>query len=298
MAKPRLILIAALLFGAIVVVPLFLHFTQKRHDQVEFDIEALYPESRELVGGEVFAGALITVVKHELDGYTGWRPNDFVLWGPAVMADNNANRQRGIIQAVRESVRVFKDHLTKVSSDEYDRNLIATDNAFRNDMEKFWLPSAESKLKEGVERLEAYVKGLGEKPPRSKPLVKRNIELIRLFQTWGDMLGDAHGGLYRNDLGFFETDDAFYHAQGEAHALRFLVRSVEREYRSVFVGRPVLDTLMDEVATALDNAALLKPLAVCNGSPAGLLANHRRNLDAYINEARQKMYSIREELEK
>jgi hypothetical protein len=42
----------------------------------------------------------------------------------------------------------------------------------------------------------------------------------------------------------------------------------------------------------------MKPLIVLNGSPAGLLANHRRNLDAYLIDARQLMYSIREELEK
>jgi hypothetical protein len=42
---------------------------------------------------------------------------------------------------------------------------------------------------------------------------------------------------------------------------------------------------------------MMKPLIVLNGSPDGLLANHRRNLDAYISEARQKMYSIREELQ-
>jgi hypothetical protein len=29
-----------------------------------------------------------------------------------------------------------------------------------------------------------------------------------------------------------------------------------------------------------------------------VLANHRRNLDAYLVDARQKLYSIREELEK
>jgi len=45
-------------------------------------------------------------------------------------------------------------------------------------------------------------------------------------------------------------------------------------------------------------AARLKPLIVFDGRSDGLLANHRRNLDAYITEARQKMYSIREELEK
>jgi hypothetical protein len=37
---------------------------------------------------------------------------------------------------------------------------------------------------------------------------------------------------------------------------------------------------------------------VLDGSDAGLTANHRRNLDVYIAEARQKIYSIREELEK
>jgi hypothetical protein len=42
----------------------------------------------------------------------------------------------------------------------------------------------------------------------------------------------------------------------------------------------------------------MKPLIVLNDSPIGIFANHRRNLDAYISEARQKMYSIREELER
>jgi hypothetical protein len=42
----------------------------------------------------------------------------------------------------------------------------------------------------------------------------------------------------------------------------------------------------------------MKPIIVMDGSPSGLFANHRRNLDAYISEARQKMYSIREELQR
>lgn len=298
MANARVAGITLVLALVFLGTPLFLHFTQKRHNQLDFDADRAFPDSAPLAGGEVFATTLAAVVQHELDGHTGWRPNDFVLWGPSVMADNNANRQRGIIQGVRESLRVFKDHLTKVSSDEYDKNLVAADNAFRNDMEKLWLPSAESKLEEGNKSLQAYVKGLGTTPARSRPLVRRNVELIRLFQTWTDMLGDAHGSLYRDDLGFLETDDAFYHAQGVTHAFRFLVRAVEREYRSEVSARPVLQQLLREVAHALDRAAVLKPVAVFDGSPAGLLANHRRNLDTYITEARQKMYSIREELEK
>jgi len=42
----------------------------------------------------------------------------------------------------------------------------------------------------------------------------------------------------------------------------------------------------------------MKPLIVLDGAGDGVLANHRRNLDAYLVGARQKLYSIREELEK
>jgi hypothetical protein len=57
-------------------------------------------------------------------------------------------------------------------------------------------------------------------------------------------------------------------------------------------------TLIDETTEALGKAVMLKPLIVFNGAPDGIFANHRRNLDTYIAEARQKMYSIREEIER
>jgi hypothetical protein len=290
-----LMIVAALLLG---VGPLVLHFGQKRHDRLAFDVAAQFPADTPIAGGEVFATAVITIMEHELNSTTGWRPNDFVLWGPGLWADNNANRQLGIIQAVRESVRVFKDHLTKVSSNEFDPNLVEADTAFRNDARKLWLPSAEGKFRDGVRHLRAYIDGLKSTPPRSRPINQRNIELIRLFQAWSDLLGDAHANLYRHPESFWRTDDDFYHAQGFAHVMRYLVQAVGREYQHEFETKPVIRTLFDEVTAALAAAAVLKPLIVLDGRPDGVFANHRRNLDAYITEARQKMYSIREELEK
>jgi hypothetical protein len=278
--------------------PLVLHFGQKRHDRLAWDVTAQFPPNQPIVGGEVFATAVIAIMEHELGGTTGWRPNDFVLWGPHLWADNNSNRQLGIIQALRESVRVFKDHLTKVSSNEFDPNLVAADTAFRNDAEKLWLPSAEGKFREGIRHLRAYVDGLKTTPPHSRPINQRNVELIRLFQAWSDLLGDAHANLYRQPESVWRTDDDFYHAQGYAHVMFHLVRAVAREYQHEFETKPVVRTLFDEVAAALGQAAVMKPLIVLDGGPDGLFANHRRNLDTYISEARQKMYSIREELEK
>jgi hypothetical protein len=296
-------LLPVLLLAAMVVGPLILHFGQQRHNELPFDVNTAFPESVPLVGGEVFASTLAALVEHELTG-TGWRPNDFILWGPTLWADNNSNRQLGIIAAVRESARAFKDHMTKVSSDQYDPNLVAAETNFRNDEYKFWFPAAETRYKEGVQALRRYVAGLQATPPTSRPLNRRNIELIKLFQTWGDMLGDAHAMLFKSreadggTVPIWRTDDYFYHAQGVAHVLHHLTLALKREYAIDLTGRPTLSTLMDEVAEALDQAASIKPLIVLNGGSAGLFANHRRNLDGFIVEARQKIYTIREELEK
>lgn len=285
-------------------VPVVLHFTQKAHDRLPVAVLEEYPPDRPFVAGEVYASTLAAIMDHELHSGTGWRPNDFVLWGPGVLADNNANRQRGIILGVRETTRVLKDHLTKVSSTEYDPNLVVADTAFRNDESRLMLPSAESKFRDGVDALRRYVDGLRTTPPTSKPLNRRNVELIRLVQAWGDLLGDAHANLFKTQepdggtIKPWRNDDYFYHAQGVAHVIHHIAQALQAEYRSDLVGRPTVQTLLQDVTASLGAAATMKPLIVLEGGTAGIFANHRRNLDAYIVDARQKLYSIREELEK
>ena len=287
-----------LLAVAIIATPVALHLLQRRHNVLPYDVATVFPDGKAIVPGEVLAGTLIALVEHELSSPAGWRPNDFPLWGPRLFADNNANRQLGILQAVRETVRVMKDHLTKVSSDEYDKHLVDADTAFRNDPSRWLLPAAETRLRDGVMNLRLYVEGLHTEPPHSKRLNGRNVELIRLFQAWMDQLGAAHGTLYRDPISFTTGDDDFYYAQGLAHAFSHLMPAIWREYRDEMQSRPVMPTLFDEVTAALARAAVMKPLVVMSGGEESIFANHRRNLDAFLNEARQKMYSIREELEK
>ena len=96
----------------------------------------------------------------------------------------------------------------------------------------------------------------------------------------------------------WQDDDYFYHAQGYAAVMFPMMQAVKREYHQALTTKPVLAQLFDESIDPLGKAAMMKPLIVLDGSPDGVFANHRRNLDAYISEARQKMYSIREELER
>lgn len=304
MPRLRTTLMLLAIVAALTVGPVGIHLTQKRHNVLPAETIARHQPGQQAVSGEIFASTIMAIVEHELSGPVGWRPNDFVLWGPGLWADNNANRQLGIIQAVRESARVLRDNLTKVSATQYDENLVTADTAFRNDAKKFWLPSAENKFRAGVAALGAYVAGLNTTPPTSKPMNLRNTELIKLFQAWTDLLGDAHANLFKQQepdgsrVPMWRNDDYFYHAQGFAHVLYHLVRAVKQEYGAALVDRPTVLSLLDEVAAALGAAALLKPLIVLDGDPDGLFANHRRNLGAFLVEARQKMYSIRDELEK
>jgi len=304
MSRRKLALAGVIVFTVFVLLNLGLHVGQIRHDRLDYSVSQAFPPGKPFVPGEIYATTLAAVMENELNGFFGWRPNDFFLWGMRVMADNNANRQLGIIMAVRETTRVFKDHLTKVSSNEYDPNLVIADTDFRNDAQKWILPSAESKYRDGVRHLHLYVAGLHANPETSRELNQRNVELIRLIQTWGDLLGDAHANLYRtrkddgSAVHVWDVDDYFYHAQGYAAVMFYMMQAVKREYHQSLTTKPVLAQLFDETIDPLGKAAMMKPLVVLDGSPDGVFANHRRNLDAYISEARQKMYSIREELER
>jgi hypothetical protein len=304
MSPKRIAILAGLALAILIAINLALHFGQIYHDQLPFDVDREFPVGKPFIPGEVYATTLAEIVDHELHTGFGWRPNDLFIWGPTVMADNNASRQIGIIMAVRETSRVFKDDLTKISSNEYDPNLVIADTDFRNDAERWILPSPESKYRDGVKHLRLYVAGLHANPQTSRELNQRNFELIKLFQAWGDLLGDAHAMLYMakkpdgTPVRAWEDDDYFYHAQGYAHVMYYMLVAVKREYHQAQTVKPVIEQLMDETLAPLQKAAMMKPLIVLDGSETGIFANHRHNLDAYISEARQKLYSIREELER
>jgi hypothetical protein len=304
MSLKRIGILSGIAIAILIAINIALDIGQIYHDRLPLDLDREFPAAKPFIPGEVFATTLAAIVDHELDGGFGWRPNDLFIWGPTLMADNNASRQIGIIMAVRETSRVFKDDLTKISSNEYDPNLVIADTDFRNDASRWILPSAESKYRDGVRHLQLYVAGLHAKPQTSRELNQRNFELIKLFQAWGDLLGDAHAMLYTetqpdgSPVRPWNDDDYFYHAQGYAHVMYYMLLAVKREYHQTQTVKPVIEQLMDETLAPLRAAATMKPLIVLNGSETGLLANHRHNLDASISEARQKMYSIREELER
>src|SRR3984957_5794180 len=189
MSPKRIGILAGAASAILFVIILALHFGQIYHDKLPFEMDRAFPPDKPFIPGEVYATTLAEIVDHELHSGFGWRPNDLFIWGPAVMAGNNSWRQIGIIMAVRETSRVFKDDLTKISSNEYDPNLVIADTDFRNDAERWIPPSPEKKYSDAVRHLRLYVAGLHTDPQTSRPLNQRNVELVTLFEAWSDLLG-------------------------------------------------------------------------------------------------------------
>jgi len=278
-----------------------LHVGQRRHDVLPLDLAGLFPVGQPVPQGAVLATTLATIVDHELHDAFGWRPNDFVLWGPTLWADNNANRQLGIIEAVRVTLAVMMDDLTKAESDPVDANLGHADSAFQTDPRRLWSPNAESSYQSGIQALVLYVRGLGPALGTSKPFTQQHDGLPHLVAAWATLLAKAHVDLYRDDLRErplrpWETDDVFYRAQGYAHVLAYCTQALEHEYAQRLAKQPALADLFAHAEASLLAAATMKPFVVLDGGPESMIANHRRNLDGVLSDARQTLEAIRDKL--
>ena len=60
----------------------------------------------------------------------------------------------------------------------------------------------------------------------------------------------------------------------------YMMLAIKREYHQAQSIKPVIGQLFDETIVPLQEAAMMKPVIVLDGAPAGIFANHRRNLDA------------------
>jgi hypothetical protein len=53
-----------------------LHFGQKRHDRLDYNVDQVFPPGKPFAPGEIYATTMAEIMDHELKGTFGWRPND------------------------------------------------------------------------------------------------------------------------------------------------------------------------------------------------------------------------------
>lgn len=274
------------------------------------------------VKGLAYTDTLIKVAE-DMNGawYTNknWLPNDFPFLSPTSLLDNPQNFQLGELEALRYATRVLRDNFSRMrTTDAIDEDCETAFTAFSNDPFRFMYPRAEWKYQEGIDALKRYRTRLVSGEAKFFPRADNQQEFIKQFlsllggasqrlanaprdtldriseETAGDPgLSGEHRVLHHTS--WFAIDDEFYFVRGELYVIYHLVQAIDYDFAEILALRKA-DELLVSVKEILLRAQM-DPWIVCNGGSGSLLANHSLQLQARLEDARQKLRSLQSVLE-
>ena len=275
-----------------------------------------FPAFFTLEGDYEKPGLLYTdsLIKISEDMTANWLPND-TLW-PTIFLDNPQNFQLGELEAVRYSVRIMRDKLSRLrTTDKIDPDAENAFVYFSNDPFKWILPSAESKFKNGVKSLKAYrtrlAAGQADFYPRADNLNEILDQYVSLLggittrlsnaprrktqvlseETAGDQYSE--GEKYVSvKVPWTEIDDNFYYAQGVAYVMRQMMIAIKQDFNHILETKKAGE-LVDRIINTLDQSQF-EPIIVLNGRRGSIFANHSLQLQSLLEDARQKMRSLQD----
>lgn len=231
--------------------------------------------------GIAFVTACMQPMDHELnERFWGWRPNDILNF-----TDNVNNFQLGVLEVTRRTSVALAEYLSRTgSTDAYVPNLESAMNDFMINPRQYWFPTSESKYREGLDEMNNYIKMLKTGDAR---FYKRVDNLVPMFRAFESMLGSCDENLVKNqgDLSTFKADNYFYYSKGVASAMGTILEAAAEDFADLIASIQGTDVLHHAI-TALELAAHMDPWIVFEGSPDGILANHRANMAAQISHAR------------
>ena len=264
----------------------------------------------ELVTGYVTTSTVLEMSSKLLEKRGGYLSND--IFPPGVLMDNIPNWEFGVLVQIRDIARALRLDLSRSQSQSVeDKDLSEAEGKFFYDNSSWIFPASESQYKEGMVLLQAYLKRLQDPTLADAQFYSRADNLRNWLNGVSTRLGSLSQRLSqsvgKNQLnlatagdrsasnateipddqhvqtGWFEIDDVFYEARGQAWALVHLLRAVEHDFAEVLADKNAVVSLQqiirDLEATQL---AIWSPM-ILNGSGFGFLANHSLVMASYIS---------------
>jgi hypothetical protein len=231
--------------------------------------------------GVAFVEACIKPLDNELNHrFWGWRPNDIIR-----VTDNINNLQLGVLEVTRRTAVALAENLSRTGrADAYVPGLEYAMNSFMIKPSEYMFPSAESKYQEGLDEWLNYQNMLERGEAR---FYRRLDNLVPLLKAYESILGSCDENLVKKlgEISSFDADDVFYYTKGVATAMSTILEAVAIDFDDTIGSVQGMD-LLHHTIEALHHAAHMDPWIVLEGSPDGILANHRANIAASISHAR------------
>jgi hypothetical protein len=235
--------------------------------------------------GVAFVEATIKPLNYELEErWWGWRPNDIIEF-----TDNVNTFQLGVLEVTRRTTVALAERISRTgSTDAFDENLEQAMNWFMIKASSYWFPSAESKYREGLEELQAYLEKLR---AGNATFYTRTDNLIPLLASFEDLMGSCDENLVKQTnedgtpLSTFDVDNYFYYTQGVASAMATVLEAVHHDFHLTLESRNATE-LLHHAIVSCQRAAELDPWIVLDRNLSSIFANHRANMAAPISHAR------------
>jgi hypothetical protein len=282
------------------------------------------PVSGQEVVGFATTQTLVKVASTLLDKPGGYLSNDIAP--PGVFLDNMPSWELGVLTQVRDLARVLRnDYSRSQSQSTEDPALARGEPAFNFDNDSWWLPSSESKYREGINDIEDYLVRLQDPARTGTQFFARADNLREWLAVVEKRLGSLSQRLsasvgqerVNTDLAndpsaesttpqgdnvvvktpWLEIDDVFYEARGTSWALVNFIRAAQFDFSQVLKDKNA-EVSLRQIIRELEGS--LQPMGspmVLNGSGFGLFPNHSLVMASYLARANSAVINLRELLD-
>jgi hypothetical protein len=249
--------------------------------------------------------ALIDVTSTLLDKPGGYLRND--VMPPGVLLDNAPSWEYGVLVEVRALTHTLRNEISRPQAQSPpDPDLSIAEPRLNVDSRSWILPRDESAYGEAVAHLRHYQQRLqGEAAPaayfqaRAKNLtlwlevVSRRLagisERLQLGASEIPIEGTDGGAGAKKEpalsTSWWQTDDVFYEARGNAWALLGLVRGLEVDFHDVLEDKNALSTFRNLEHTLAAAERPMESPMVLSGGGFGIVASHDLAMAAYLSSA-------------
>ncbi len=239
----------------------------------------------QLPTGIAFIDSAIKPMNYELENrFWGWRPNDLVR-----LTDNVNHFQLGVLEVTRRTAVMLAQRISRTGiTASFDPNLEKAMNWFMIKADKFWLPAAESKYRDGLAEWKLY---RGRLLKDEAAFFNRADNLIPLLTAYEALLGSCEENLVKTaeddgaPVSYFSSDNYVYYTQGVISAMVTILEAVGYDFKEILVSRRA-DADLHHAIRACEHALAMNPIVVFNNKPSSVFANHRANLAAPVSHAR------------
>jgi hypothetical protein len=195
----------------------------------------------------------------------------------------------GVLEVTRRTTVALAERISRTgTTDAFDENLEQAMNWFMIKASSYWFPSAESKYREGLEELQAYLEKLR---AGNATFYTRTDNLIPLLASFEDLMGSCDENLVKQTnedgtpLSTFDVDNYFYYTQGVASAMATVLEAVHHDFLLTLESRNATE-LLHHAIVSCQRAAELDPWIILDRNLSSIFANHRANMAAPISHAR------------